>query len=52
MLLEANRGVACCKFGCSLDKKWVDERKNIDDFYSFSEWVQGFTTTLTKKGNW
>lgn len=52
MLLEANKGVACCKFGCSLDKKWVDERKNIDDFYSFSEWVQGFTTTLTKKGKW
>ena len=52
MLLEANQGVACCKFGCSLDKKWVDERRNIDSFYRFSDWVQGFTTTLTKKGNW
>lgn len=52
MLLEANQGVACCKFGCSLDKNWVDERRNIDNFYNFSDWVQGFTTTLTKKGNW
>ena len=52
MLLEANQGVACCKFGCSLDKNWVNERSNIDSFYRFSDWVQGFTTTLTKKGNW
>ena len=49
MLLEANQGVACCKFGCSIDKKWADERQNIDKKYSFSEWVQGFTTTLVDR---
>ena len=47
--LTANEGVACCKFGCSIDFNWVGERTNIDDVYNFSEWVQGFTTTLTLK---
>jgi hypothetical protein len=47
--LTATEGVACCKFGCSIDFNWVGERTNIDDVYNFSEWVQGFTTTLTLK---
>jgi hypothetical protein len=47
--LTANRGVACCKFACNkLD--WCDERTNIDDVYTFSEWVQeGFGTTLAPR---
>ena len=49
--LFATQGVACCKFGCSPDKDWVGERTNIDDVYTFSEWVQGFTTTLTLRSN-
>ena len=52
MELEAKTGEACCKFACSPNNDWVKERNNIDDFYTFSEWVQGFETKLTKKGNW
>lgn len=52
MELTAKRGVACCKFGCATTTDWVPERGNIDDYYSFSDWVKGFTTTLTKKSNW
>lgn len=52
MELEAKTGVACCKFACSPNNDWVKERNNIDDFYTFSEWVQGFEATLTKRGNW
>ena len=49
MELTANRGVACCKFAVSERKPWVDERKEINKKYNFSDWVQGFTTTLTSR---
>ena len=47
--LTANEGVACCKFGCDPDFEWVPERTPIDDVYTFSEWVQGFTATLERR---
>lgn len=49
MPLTANRGVACCKFAVKDKKQWVNERQNIDGIYTFSEWVKGFTTTLTER---
>lgn len=52
MPLEAKRGVACCKFGTDPRNKWVPERENIDDYYDFSKWVKGFTTTLTATKTW
>ena len=52
--LTANKGEACCKFACipAYEYKWVPELENIDDYYNFSDWVQGFTTTLTAKKIW
>ena len=44
--LYANQGQVCCKFGCPTTYDWVSERTNIDRVYRFSDWVQGFTTTL------
>ena len=44
--LYANQGQVCCKFGCPTTYNWVSERTNIDRVYQFSNWVQGFTTTL------
>ena len=44
--LYANQGQVCCKFGCPTTYNWVSERTNIDRVYEFSNWVQGFTTTL------
>ena len=49
MPLEAKTGVACCKFAVSEEKEWANERQNIDEKYGFSEWVQGFTTTLVDR---
>ena len=49
--LFANTGVACCKFGCDPNMDWCPERTNIDDIYTFSEWVQGFQTTLTLRNS-
>jgi len=49
MPLEAKTGVACCKFAVSEEKTWANERQNIDERYGFSEWVQGFTTTLVDR---
>ena len=47
--LTANEGEACCKFGCDPDFEWVPERTPIDDVYTFSEWVEGFTATLERR---
>ena len=47
--LTAKTGEACCKFGCLPDYEWVPERTPIDDVYTFSEWVQGFTATLERR---
>ena len=52
MELYAQEGKACCKFGCDPDNKWVPELENIDDYYNFKDWVQGFTATLTAKITW
>ena len=54
MELTANKGEACCKFACvpAYEYKWVPELENIDGYYTFSDWVKGFTTKLTKKINW
>lgn len=49
MLLTAKTGVACCKFAVTTKKDWVNERNNIDAKYRFSDWVKGFTTTLTDR---
>jgi hypothetical protein len=51
MELSAKQGVACCKFGCDPSFEPVPERDNIDKYYNFSDWVKGFTTTLTKVNN-
>ena len=51
MPLTANEGRACCKFGCDPNFHWVNERQPINEVYNFTEWVQGFTTTLTLKNN-
>jgi hypothetical protein len=51
MELSAKQGVACCKFGCDPRFEPVPERDEIDDYYNFSDWVKGFTTTLTRKNN-
>lgn len=54
MELRARQGEACCKFACypANEYKWVPELENIDGYYTFSDWVKGFTTKLTKKINW
>ncbi len=54
MELTAKKGEACCKFACvpAYEYKWVPELENIDGYYTFSDWVKGFTTKLTKKINW
>ena len=52
MPLTAKTGEACCKFGCDPNNKWVPELENIDGYYNFSDWVKGFTTTLTAKKTW
>jgi len=52
MELSAKQGEAACKFGTDPANKWVPELENIDDYYNFSEWVQGFTATLTAKKTW
>ena len=52
MELRAKQGEAACKFGTDPANKWVPELENIDDYYNFSEWVQGFTATLTAKITW
>ena len=54
MELTARQGEACCKFACypANEYKWVPERDFINNYYSFSDWVQGFSANLTKKINW
>ena len=54
MELRARQGEACCKFACypANEYKWVPERDFINNYYSFSDWVQGFSANLTKKINW
>ena len=52
MELRAKQGEAACKFGTDPANKWVPELENINDYYNFSEWVQGFTATLTAKITW
>jgi hypothetical protein len=49
--LYARSGEACCKFACDPDFDWCPERTNIDKVYNFSEWVQGFSTTLVPRNN-
>ena len=49
--LTANEGEACCKFACGPDYEWCPERTNIDRVYTFSAWVQGFSTTLLPVDN-
>ena len=49
--LTANQGEACCKFACGPDYEWCPERTNIDKVYNFSDWVQGFSTTLIPVDN-
>lgn len=49
--LDAKSGEACCKFACDPDFDWCPERTNIDKVYTFSEWVQGFSTTLVPRNN-
>ena len=49
--LTANEGEACCKFACGPDYEWCPERTNIDKVYTFSAWVQGFSTTLLPVDN-
>ncbi len=49
MELTAKKGEACCKFGCDPAYDWVPELEPIEDYYNFSNWVKGFTTTLTRK---
>ena len=52
MELRAKQGEAACKFGTDPANKWVPELENIDGYYNFSDWVQGFTATLTAKKTW